>query len=79
MQVLQQYSRWCCELPRVTPHYAVKCNGDVMLLKALAALHPSGSGRFDCATKAEMEAVLALGTSPEHIVYSNPCKLVWLI
>uniref|UniRef100_A0A0D9VG13 Orn/DAP/Arg decarboxylase 2 N-terminal domain-containing protein n=1 Tax=Leersia perrieri TaxID=77586 RepID=A0A0D9VG13_9ORYZ len=47
------------------------CNPNPALLGALAGL---GAG-FDCASRAEMEAVLALGVAAERIVYANPCKL----
>jgi ornithine decarboxylase len=32
-----------------------------------------GAG-FDCASKGEMEQVLALGVDPERIIYANPCR-----
>lgn len=40
------------------------------LLKLLASL---GAG-FDCASKAELEAVLALGVDKERIIFAHPCK-----
>lgn len=40
-------------LPRVKPHYAVKCNPDPAMLSLLASL---GTG-FDCASPAEIEMV----------------------
>lgn len=40
------------------------------LLKLLASL---GAG-FDCASKAELEAVLALGVPRERIIFAHPCK-----
>ncbi|KAI7052089.1 Ornithine, partial [Hortaea werneckii] len=49
--VYRQHMRWKNHLGRVTPHYAVKCNPDPMVLRLLAAL---GAG-FDCASKAEIE------------------------
>ena len=49
---------------------AVKCNPDVKILQLLAAL---GTG-FDCASKGEIEQVLAIGTSPDRIIYAQPCK-----
>jgi ornithine decarboxylase len=54
----------------VRPYYAVKCNNEPALLGALAAL---GAG-FDCASRAEIDSVLALGVHPRSIVYANPCK-----
>ena len=43
--VVRQHERWLKEMPRVTPYYAVKCNGDRKVLDTLASL---GCG-FDCA------------------------------
>lgn len=61
---------WRLRLPNVKPHYAVKCNTDVEVIRLLASM---GCG-FDCATKGEIDTVLGLGVSPESIVYANPCK-----
>lgn len=47
------YRAWNEAMPRVQPHYAVKCNPDVAVLSCLAAL---GAG-FDCASEAEVRAV----------------------
>ncbi|XP_037463625.1 ornithine decarboxylase-like [Triticum dicoccoides] len=69
--VVDLYSRWCRALDGVRPYYAVKCNPEPAMLGAMAAL---GAG-FDCASRAEIEAVLALGVvEPGSIVYANPCK-----
>lgn len=65
-----KHINWLTHLPRVEPHYAVKCNTDKMLLKLLAYL---GAG-FDCASKAEIQTVLDLGVSPDRIIFANPCK-----
>ena len=54
----------------MTPHYAVKCHNDPLILDALASL---GIG-FDCASEAEIRSVVARGVSPDKIVYTNPCK-----
>lgn len=48
----------------------MKCNPDTEVLRLLAAL---GTG-FDCASKAEIEQVLALGVDPSRIIYAQPCK-----
>ncbi|KAI6990950.1 Ornithine [Hortaea werneckii] len=68
--VYRQHMRWKSHLGRVTPHYAVKCNPDPMVLRLLAAL---GAG-FDCASKAEIEQVLKMGVDPSRIIYAQPCK-----
>lgn len=49
---------------------AVKCNPDPTVLRLLAEL---GTG-FDCASKTEIEQVLSMGTSPDRIIYAQPCK-----
>ena len=69
-EVYRQHRRWKLNLGRVKPHYAVKCNPDVNVLKLLAGL---GTG-FDCASKAEIETVLALGVDASRIIYAQPCK-----
>ena len=68
--VYRQHLRWKLNLGRVKPHYAVKCNPDPHVLKLLAAL---GTG-FDCASKSEIENVLAVGVDPSRIIYAQPCK-----
>lgn len=40
------------------------------MLRVLAAL---GAG-FDCASDAEIAAVLAAGAGPDRIIYAHPCK-----
>ncbi|KAL7200156.1 hypothetical protein ACSBR2_022289 [Camellia fascicularis] len=63
---------WNHSFPTVKPFYAVKCNPNSALLEALASL----GANFDCASQVEIEIVLALGVSPDHILYANPCKAV---
>ncbi|KAK5993952.1 Ornithine decarboxylase [Cladobotryum mycophilum] len=69
-EVYRQHLRWKKNLPRIKPFYAVKCNPDSKVLRLLADL---GTG-FDCASKGEIEQVLAMGTSPDRIIYAQPCK-----
>ncbi|KXS94897.1 hypothetical protein AC578_1667 [Pseudocercospora eumusae] len=69
-EVYRQHKRWQKHLPRVTPHYAVKCNPDPRVLEMLAKL---GAG-FDCASKAEIEQVVNMGLNPDRIIYAQPCK-----
>lgn len=68
--VVKKYQQWKEMLPRVEPFYAMKCNDDPAVVKMLAAL---GAG-FDCASMAEIKAVLKHGVAPERIIYANPCK-----
>jgi ornithine decarboxylase len=64
------YKEWKTLFPFIKPHYAVKCNPDIEILKTLAA---SGAS-FDCASPAEIESVLNLKVAPRRIIYANPCK-----
>jgi ornithine decarboxylase len=68
--ICNKHILWITLLPRVTPHYAVKCNDDVNVIKLLAFL---GAG-FDCASKGEIIKVMDLGVSVDRIIYANPCK-----
>jgi len=68
--ICNKHVNWITKLPRVEPHYAVKCNTDEMMLRLLAFL---GAG-FDCASKNEIQKVLDLGVSPDRIIFANPCK-----
>ncbi|CAR26580.1 hypothetical protein ZYGR_0H03980 [Zygosaccharomyces rouxii] len=69
-EVGRLHKNWFRELPRVQPYYAVKCNPDAKVLRKLADLGVN----FDCASKSEIEKVLAMGVNPERIIYANPCK-----
>lgn len=68
--VMGKLSDWKKALPRVKPLYAIKCNGDEQICRMLAR---AGLG-FDCASKAEIEHALNLGTHPDNLIYANPCK-----
>lgn len=68
--ICNKHINWITRLPRVEPHYAVKCNTDPILLKLLAFL---GTG-FDCASRNEIQTVLDMGVSPRRIIFANPCK-----
>jgi diaminopimelate decarboxylase len=70
--VYRKYKRWVKLLPRVVPHYAVKCNPDPMVLDSLAAL---GTG-FDCASQCEIDYMINRGVDPAKIIYAHPCKPV---
>jgi len=69
--LLKKYDQWVKLLPRVEPHYAVKCNSDLVVLETLAKL----GCKFDCASKGEMEMVLKFSEiSGKDIIFANPCK-----
>ncbi|KAI7992914.1 hypothetical protein LOK49_LG12G00026 [Camellia lanceoleosa] len=63
---------WNHSFPTVKPFYTVKCYPNSALLEALASL----GANFDCARQVEIETVLALGVTPDRILYANPCKAV---
>lgn len=67
----RQLTLWRAELPRITPHYAVKCNNDATMMKWMTEIHP-GMG-FDCASMREIQEVLPI-VRPHQIVYAQPCK-----
>lgn len=68
--VVLKHKLWTEQLPRVKPFYAVKCNEDAGVLHTLAKL---GTG-FDCASKNEIQRVLAMKVPEGRIIYANPCK-----
>lgn len=68
--IVRKMALWRRLLPRVRPHYAVKCNSSRVVLNTLAAL---GAG-FDCASKGEIEEVLSLGVDPGRIIFAQPTK-----
>lgn len=68
--VEERVKLWNEHLPNVRPYYAVKCNPDAHLVQSLARL---GTG-FDCASLAEINAVLSHGVAPTDVIYANPCK-----
>lgn len=68
--IVRKHKIWNTTMPRVKPHYAVKCNDSLTVLEVLAAL---GTG-FDCASKTEINKVLSLGVAPDRIIFANPAK-----
>lgn len=76
-QVIKKYEQWMEELPRVVPHYAVKCNPDPAILTVLGLLGCS----YDTASQTEIYLVQdALKTlnidpvEPNRIIFANPVK-----
>ena len=67
---LEKLAIWRALLPDIEPFYAVKCNGDAALLLTLAN---AGVG-FDCASEAEISAVMRLGVPAARLLYANPIK-----
>jgi len=68
--VTRQFLRFKRCLPRIHPFFAIKCNPNEGVIRTLLAL---GAG-FDCASKGEIDQVLALGASADRLIYANPCK-----
>lgn len=62
--------RFMRAMPGIRPHFAVKSNPDVRVLKTL---HDEGVC-FEIASLAELELLLELGVPGEEIFYSNPIK-----
>eukprot|EP00033_Pygsuia_biforma_P000410 GCRY01000490.1.p1 GENE.GCRY01000490.1~~GCRY01000490.1.p1 ORF type:complete len:465 (+),score=129.62 GCRY01000490.1:245-1639(+) len=69
-QVTAKFNQWHHYLPRVQPHYAVKCCPDDEMIKTL---YNCGAG-FDCASLNEIKQVLNHGIEPSSIIFANPCK-----
>lgn len=69
-EIVRKHQNWIEKMPRVVPHYAVKCNDNEVVCSTLAALGAS----FDCASKGEIAKILALGVGPERIIFANPMK-----
>lgn len=57
-------------MPRVQPHYAVKANPHIEILKVLI----EEGVRFEVASIAELDTLLALNVPAQEIFYSNPIK-----
>lgn len=70
--VMKKFDDWIMKMPRVKPFYAVKCNDDDDVLKALASLGCS----FDCASSGEIAKILALNVEPNRIIFANTTKLL---
>lgn len=68
--IVRKHRTWVERIPRVVPHYAVKCNPNPTVIKTLAALGAS----FDCASKQEIVQVMAYGVPADRIIFANPVK-----
>ncbi|KAL1502040.1 hypothetical protein ABEB36_007245 [Hypothenemus hampei] len=69
-EIIEKHKIWLSKLPRIEPHYAVKCNDDIAILEVLASL----GACFDCASKSEISKALSVGINPERIIFANPAK-----
>jgi ornithine decarboxylase len=62
---------WYKNLPTVHPFYAIKCNPNQEIIKKLVSL---GCG-FDCASRAELGMLQALGIRQDQdVIFAHPCK-----
>ncbi|XP_077512418.1 ornithine decarboxylase-like [Amblyomma americanum] len=68
--IVRKAKLWRQCLPQVTPYYAIKCNGDPVLLNELASLGVN----FDCSNTIEMKTILDMGVHPDRIIYAHPVK-----
>jgi ornithine decarboxylase len=66
----ESLSMWEERLPAIKLFYAMKCCDEPNLLRLIA---DHGCG-FDCASKDEIARILALGVTPDRIVFSHPIK-----
>ncbi|KAF4523171.1 hypothetical protein B566_EDAN002429 [Ephemera danica] len=69
-EIVRRHKNWMQYLPRVEPHFAIKCNDTNVAVSVMAAL---GTG-FDCASKMEIHKILKLGVDPRRIIFANPTK-----
>ncbi|XP_057341331.1 ornithine decarboxylase 2-like [Microplitis mediator] len=69
--IIKQHKKWVSMIPRVIPHYAIKCNPNETVIRVIAALN----GKFDCASKQEIRQVLEVGVKNDDIIFANPAKL----
>jgi ornithine decarboxylase len=66
----ERFARFMSALPRVRPHYAVKCNSAPEVLQTASA---AGAG-FEVASLGELRMLQQLGVDPADVLYSNTVK-----
>ncbi|XP_048506314.1 ornithine decarboxylase-like isoform X2 [Athalia rosae] len=69
--IVQKYENLVLKMPRVVPFYAVKCNPDPTVLKAMAAMNAS----YDCASQREIASVMENGVTGDQIIFANTAKM----
>ncbi|XP_014483710.1 PREDICTED: ornithine decarboxylase 2-like [Dinoponera quadriceps] len=69
-KMIQKHDEWTIKMPRVDPHFAVKSNPDLTVIKVLAALDVC----FDCASKQEIKLVMQYGVHGDRIIFAHPTK-----
>ena len=68
--VRQKYDRFEAAMPEISPHYAVKANPDIRVLKALK----EKGCKFEIASIQELDLLLSIGVDAATVHYSNPVK-----
>lgn len=68
--VAHRFRRFGRALPRVRPHYAIKCNSAPEVLRTAAE---EGAG-FEVASLGELRMLQAVGVDPAGVLYSNTVK-----
>ena len=68
--VRQKYDRFEAAMPGTSPHYAVKANPDIRVLKALK----EKGCKFEIASIQELDLLLSIGVDAATVHYSNPVK-----
>ncbi|HEV7454890.1 MAG TPA: type III PLP-dependent enzyme [Candidatus Saccharimonadales bacterium] len=69
-EVTDQYDRLKNAMPRITMHYAMKCNPDRPLLEHIRNL----GCRFEVASFNELQSLIDIGVNPAEVLFSNPVK-----
>ncbi|ODV63258.1 ornithine decarboxylase SPE1 ASCRUDRAFT_22072, partial [Ascoidea rubescens DSM 1968] len=69
-EIYRLFINWKLKLPRIQPHYAIKCNNDLTVIKFLSIL----GANFDCASKNEIKIILNNNINPNRIIYANTIK-----
>ncbi|XP_018351515.1 PREDICTED: ornithine decarboxylase 1-like isoform X1 [Trachymyrmex septentrionalis] len=69
--IIKRHQEWISKMPKVVPHYAIKCNSNSTVIKVLAALNAF----FDCASKQEIAQVMQYDVQGERIIFAHPYKL----
>ena len=68
--IRNQARKFIAAMPRVKPHFAVKANPDIRVLKICKE---EGTG-FEIASRCELDSLLSIGIEASEIFYSNPVK-----
>ncbi|XP_071563976.1 ornithine decarboxylase-like [Temnothorax nylanderi] len=69
--VIKKHQEWISKMPKVVPHYAIRCNSNATVIKVLATLNAC----FDCESKEEIAQVRKHNVQGERIIFANPNKL----